>query len=354
MKALIPSLFAGLLLSGGHTLATKYSTERNLKFEISSSMSLEVTSMEMEVDGEPQEIPGGHAPKTEFEYTQVIVDHPLEVTAGKPTKVRRTFEKVGGTTSMTMGEESTDTEMVSPFQGLMIELAAGKDGAVEIEVVDGKKPENEGALDGQQLPVFLDGLLPAEEVEVDATWDLEKAAIASALRLDVRKAMYPRPERSGERGGEGGGRRPGGGGRGGGASSMLDDADWKGTAKLISVDKEIDGISCSIVELKLEAAGEREIPAMGGPRGGAFDMPSAFENKVTYEVTLEGTFAFANKEKRPVKLQLEGKIHSEATRESERGEHTMKSHSVQSGAIEFTVECSESPFIAQTIVTPGK
>lgn len=344
MKLLIPSIVAGLLMSGGSTLATKYSSDRTLKFEVNFSSELEVTSSEMERDGE--RVDGPAMPKTSVETTQIIVDHALEVEGGKPTKVRRTFEKVGGTQSMTRGDESKDTDMSSPFQGVTLELVAGKDGAVEVEVVDGKKPEHDGALEGHQLGVFLDSLLPTSAVEVDATWDLDKKAIAHALLLDMQKIMFPRPERGGGDG-EGGGRRRGGGGMRGGPSSMLDGADWKGTAKLISVDKEIDGVSCSVVELKLEAAGEREIPAMGGPRGGAFEVERAFDNKATYEVHLEGTFAFANKEKRPVKLALEGKIRSETNFESSNGDHSMKMHSVQGGAVEFTVDCTEEPFKAE-------
>lgn len=342
MKILMSSLFAGLLLSGGQTLATKYGTERTLKFEISSSQTLESTSMEMEVDGEPQENPRGMGGASmENETTEIHVDHVLEIADGKPTKMRRTFEKVGGTSSMTFGENSRDSKIESPFEGVTLELVAGKDGAVEATVVDGTEPEGDDALKGHQLGVFLDGLLPKDAVEVDGTWDLEKAAIQHALRLDVRKVLFPAPQRAAG-GGEGGDRpRRGGGGRGGGAGRILDQADWKGTAKLVSADKEVEGVSCSVMEIEITAQGDMEMPEMRGPRGGMFEPP--VENRATYSVTLKGTFAFANKEKRPVKLDLEGKLHVDSRNEMTREEHTMKMHSVQDGKIEYVVTCTEEP-----------
>jgi len=350
MKLLILTALAGAALTGGHALSTKYTTDRAIKYEISSSTMMETTSMEAERDGEPQDMPA-HGMKMENSNTEVHIDRVMEAADGKPTKVHRKFEKVAGTSSMTMGEDERSNDIESPFTGVTLELALNKDGEVEANAIDGKAPENDKALEGHRLDSFLDGLLPSGEVEVDATWELEKPAIVRALRLDMRKAMFPPPERGeggGPGGGGGGGGRRGGGMRGGGASGMLDDAAWKGTAKLISADKEVDGVHCAIVELKLEASGEREMPARGPRRGqmfGAAAMP--FENKMTYEARVEGTFAFALKEHRPVKLELKGTLHTDSRIEMSGEEHSMKMHSVQDGKIEYTVEVSEEAVTAE-------
>jgi hypothetical protein len=339
MKVVIASLVAGLAFAGGEKLATKYSTDRDLKYEISSSMSMEVTSVEGERDGEPID-PRGQGAKSEVETAEVHIDHVVETTDGKPTKVKRTFEKVAGTTSMSMGENSNDSALESPFNGITLEITQGKDG-LEVEVVDGKTPEAEGALKGHRLQSFLDGLLPTDAVEVDATWDLEKDAIGHALRADMRKILFPRPDRGGGgQGGQGGGGGRRGGGMRGGASGLLDEADWKGTAKLISADKEIDGVACSVIQLKIEASGERDLPTRG-PRGGMFGLEFAAENKMSHEVHLEGTFAFSNKERRPVKLALEGTIHTEMHMESSNDEHSMRMTSKSDGKIEVAVSCTE-------------
>lgn len=340
MNALVPSLFAGLLLSGGHTLATKYSTDRTLRFELESSLTMSTTSMEVERDGEPVES-GGRGSKMESVYEEVHVDRPMAVGDGKPTKLRRTFEKVGGTSSMTFGDNVRDSELESSFEGVTLELVV-KDGAVETDVVEGSKPDGEGALEGHRIETFLDGLLPSDAVEVDGAWDLEKDAILRALRLDVRKALYARPAPP-EGGGEsGGGGRRSGRGMGGGSNGMLENAEWKGTAKLVSADKEIDGVSCSVVELKLEAAGSRELPQRtGGRRGGVFGLETALENTLTYDLRLEGKLVFSNKDKRPVSLKLEGTAHSDTRTEFSGGERSMKTHAVQDGKIEYKVEVSE-------------
>lgn len=332
MKVVIASLVAGLAFAGGEKLATKYSSDRDLKYEIATSQNI-TSSTEGERDGEPFTAPGM---TSEVEKTEVHVDHVVEATDGKPTKVRRTFEKVAGTTSMQMGENSQDSTLESPFNGITLEIVQGKDG-VEVEVVDGTSPEGEGALAGHRIESFLDGLLPTEAIEVDASWDLDKTVISRALRHDVSKALYPRPTGGGQ-GGEGGGRRRGGGGRGN--SGLLDDADWKGTAKLVSADKEIDGVACSVIELKLTASGERELPARQ-PRGGAFGFEPMLENKITYDIALEGTFAFANKERRPVQLALEGTARSTANMEMSNDERSMKSTTKTEGKIEIAITVTE-------------
>lgn len=331
MKVLIASLAAGLAFAGGEKLATKYASDRDLKYEIATSQNI-TSSTEGERDGEPFSAP---AMTSEVEKTEVHVDHVVEATDGKPTKVRRTFEKVAGTVSMSMGENSQDSAMESPFNGITLEIVQGKDG-LEVEVVEGGTPEGEGALTGHSIESFLDGLLPTEAVEVDASWDLDKTAISRALRHDVSKVLYPRPTGGGQ-GGEGGGRRRGGGGR---SSGLLDDAEWKGTAKLVSADKEIEGIACSVIELKLTASGERDLPARQ-PRGGAFGVEPVLENKVSYDIALEGTFAFANKERRPVQLALEGTARSTTTMEFSNDERSSKSTTKTEGKIEIAVTVTE-------------
>jgi hypothetical protein len=340
MKILALSVSAGLLLGGGNTIATKYTTDRALRIEMESSMKMTTTSREVEVDGEPQEMPAGGM-SSETTYEEIDVDHPLAVADGKPTKLRRTFEKIGGTTSTTRGDQSNDRDLESSFKGVTLELVE-KDGEVEAEVVDGKKLDGEKPLEGHRLETYIDGLLPKKAVEVDDTYDLDKEDIRRALRLDLRKTLYARPSSDSEGGDSGGGRRRGGRGMGGGmGGGMADDADWKGTAKLVSADKEIDGVSCSVIEIKVEARGEREMTQPQGRRGQAFGMESTAANTMSYDETLEGKLVFSNKDKRPVSLKLQGTLHIESRMEFTRNESTTKSHSVQDGKIDYKVDVSD-------------
>jgi len=338
MNAIVPSFVAGLLLSGGPTLATKYSTDRALRFGLEATIEMSMTSMSVETDEGPVEA-ASRGSSSEITYEEVHVDRVMTAEEGKPTKVRRSFEKVGGSSSVTFNDNLRETELESSFEGVTLELVV-EDGEVECEVVEGSTPDGDDPLAGHRLETFLDGLLPADAVEVDGTWDIEKDAILRALRLDVRRALYARPAPAAE-GERGGGRRGQRGGMGGGSSGALEAADWKGTGKLLSADKEIDGVSCSVIEIKLEASGTRELSQRAGRRGGALGAASALENSESYDVRLEGKLVFSNEDQRPVSLTLDGPLHVDTRREYSTSEGSRKTHAVQDGRIEYKIEVSE-------------
>lgn len=350
MKILTASVLL-LVLPGGVSLSTQYKADRALRMEIESSLKMETTTMEMERDGQPIEgMPGGMS--TETRHKEVHVDKVVDAKDGKPTKVHRSFEKVGGKSSRSMGDNSNETDLESPFDGVTLEIKRGADDKIEISAVEGKAPDAK-ALEGHVPENFLDGLLPEGEQKADATWDLESAAIQRALRLDVRKSLYPPPEREEGGGGPDGGGRRRGGRMGGGGSDVLGIAEWKGKAKLLSTDKDVDGKTCAVIELKLTASGDLPMPEMGGGRRGDREFEPTFGAllgslpgsiagaKNTYDISLEGKLVFATKEKRPVSLELEGTAKIETQRESKRDDHTMKFHSVLDGTVSYKVAVSE-------------
>lgn len=339
MKILTASLLLAVV-PGGVSLSTQYKTDRALRMEIEGSLKMETTTMEIVRDGEPVE--GMGAMSSETRRKEVHVDKVLEVKDGKPTKVERSFEKVGGKSSRTMGENSNDSEIESPLDGVTLEIKRGSGDKVEV-TAQGKSPDAK-ALEGHVLENFLDGLLPEGDVKADATWDLEPDAIKRALRSDVSKALYPPPERPENGGGEGrgGGRRRGG--RMGGGPDLMQMAEWKGKAKLVSTDKDVDGKVCAVIELKLEAKGDLPEPEFGGGRRERSFEPAieAFAAaKNGYEVSLEGKLVFAIKDRRPVSLDLEGTAKTEMERETKRDDHTMKIHSVVEGTVTYKVAVSE-------------
>ena len=69
---------------------------------------------------------------------------------------------------MSFGEEERSSEVETPLAGLTV-LLSGEEGDVTAEVVDGKKPEDEKAFEKQKLALFVDGVLPAKDVEDGAT-----------------------------------------------------------------------------------------------------------------------------------------------------------------------------------------
>jgi hypothetical protein len=93
MKTLIASALL-TALPGGVALSTQYQTERALRVEVATELKIETTTMEIERDGERVDGPGGGSSHTLRKETHL--DQVLAVEDGMPTKVRRTFESIGG------------------------------------------------------------------------------------------------------------------------------------------------------------------------------------------------------------------------------------------------------------------
>lgn len=343
MKFIVSLLAPALFVAGGLTLAPQYKAEQSTRVEISTSISMETTEMKMERNGEPVERPGGGGGGgSSFESTEVHVDHVVEAEKGKPTKVKRTFEKLGGKRSMSFGEETRDSDIESPIEGVTVELTLDGD-KVAAEVVEGSKPDDDKAFEHQRLERFLDAALPESEVEVGASWELSKEQVNALLRADAHRGLFPAPPRE-EGSGEGGGRRRGAGGRMGGGSDvgLLARAEWKGKAKLKSASEDVDGVKCAIIELSLEASGEMETPQRGERRPRMLEPESAPFAGTSYSISLDGTLAYALESKRVESLELEGKASTTTDTEGEgRDGGTFSMHSRREGKVKLTVKVSD-------------
>jgi hypothetical protein len=338
--------FVLLALAGGASLATDYSKDRALKVDYQYEESLEQTEFSMERDGQPVERPGGGgAFKSETSWSIVALDEVVAHEGKLPTKVKRSFEKVGGERTMSMGENENTTPLESPFEGATLQIS-GEGDDVKVEFLEGKKPDHEGALAGHRMELALDGLLPDKEVDKDSHWDLDSAQIKRALGLDLRKSLYPpppAPENAGGAGGGGGGRR-GGMGRGGRGGGIPADAEWTGKAKVVSLDEDVDGLKCAKIEIELATHGELpEQPAGGGGRGRMLEPEAAPLFANSYSAEAKGELYVALEGKRPVKLDLEGKLEivRDSERQSEQG--SFKSHMKMAGKIKARIAVSEQP-----------
>lgn len=339
MRTLLLMSSLAIGLAPVQELSTEYEAGVGRKVTIESSVRMETTASERERDGEKSSM--GVGATSDTERTEVHVDHVVEAEGGKPSKVRRHFVELGGKSAFEMGEMSRETELESPWRGVTLELTAESDGEVAAEVVAGTEPDGEGALDGHELTLFLDGFLPKSAVEEGKEWEITSEAILHGLRLDVQRKLYPppAPAEGGAGGGPGGGRR-GGGGMGGGAD-FLTQSEWKGTGKFTGTEEK-NGVDCAVIELQFETSGEREIEARGpGGRGGALMPP--FENKRTWTASLEGKMWFDVKAQRPLLLELEGSAKVETRTEREREGSVTRSYSQQDGKIEFMVEVEDAP-----------
>ena len=136
MKILTASLLLAAVPAGS-ALSTDYKPERALRFEIETELKLETTTMEIERDGERTDAPSGGS--SHVRRKEVHVDHVIEVKDGQPTKVRRAFESVGGKSEVEFGEQTRESDIESPLEGVTLEIVRGE-GKVESSAVEGGSP----------------------------------------------------------------------------------------------------------------------------------------------------------------------------------------------------------------------
>lgn len=334
------------VFAGGAALVTDYKKDKSFHVEHDARYTVDLIEVEMEVDGERQEPPEIPRQKSETRWHVVQSDEVRAVDDGHPTHVRRQYETAAGHGVTTGSPEERVDEVESPFEGLTLDLTQDGD-EVRVEVVEGKKPEHDGALDGHRLDLCLDALLPKEPVAKDASWDLDNESIRRALGLELHTALFPKKAdaESPDEGGGGRGRR----GRFGmfsrrGDRDLLALTEWTGTATLASLEEDLEGVKCAKIKLELRAEGSLPEPEPGEGRRGRMPMgpvePSAVLES-TYSIELEGTLYFAVEERRPVRLELDGKVELDITRESSRAEHTVRFHTRSEGEVVVRVEIGE-------------
>jgi hypothetical protein len=350
MRHLFLAGAVGLCLATGAStdLSTDYARVRTLRTTSELELDLETTLMEMTVDDQPVEDQGpGGGSSSSLVRKCVRVDEFLEAAEGAPSRVKRTFEVLHDNSSFSFGEDERTDERDYPLQGVTLELVHDAEGT-RIELVDGPKPDDAALLEGHELALGLDGLLPEGSVELEASWELEHEALQRALSTAIDAKLFaegPPPERT--RGGEG---ERGGGGRGpgrgrGGAGRNLGLLQWEGKAKLVALEEEHAGLPCARIELELEGKGDLpEMGGRGGQRGGFFLEPggagsapaTAFGGTISAKLT--GSLFVSLAERRPVALVLDGELQTENRFEREREGQRFSSHSVQSGRLTLNVK----------------
>ncbi|MEM1449872.1 MAG: hypothetical protein AAF957_01595 [Planctomycetota bacterium] len=340
----LASIAIGVSPLAGETLSTAYSTDRSFAVSVSQTTSSE-TSREIYIDGEPREGRGGMgggARSATFAYS--YTDTPLKVKDGAPSKVERTFDEIGGSMSMERRGEPFEQSVESALEGITVVFTESGDG-VEYEVTDGDAPDDEARLEGHRLALPLDALLPDDEVETGATWDIDGESLGAALGLGLERKLVDRPERpdggQGREGrGGGGGRRQRGGMRGGGGGlSALASGEWSATATLTDQVEEAGGVECVVI--KIEAEVEGSMDRSGGRDRDDFSATPASASapqETSFSGEFEGSLLWCVAEKRPIRFSLEGTFQSsmEMERETQRG--LMQMASETETKLEYTVE----------------
>ena len=349
MIRLFFSALIGLPLIGGQLLTTDYTRDQALRIEVESSFSMETVDFSMEVDGEPQESRWGGGMNSTESRRIVMIDTVLEHDDGTPTRIRREFEELSADSIRQMGDREFESERECPLNEVVLELSLDG-GDVTAEVIEGSEPDNEAVLEGHQLTLALDALLPEEEVEAGDSWKMEGDAMLRAVGFDVEAALFPPPTRDAEGGdGEGGRGGRGRGMRGGGADAarFFQNGDWTVEATLEADTEDWQGVTCHVIKLEVEGEGElpeRERGDRGGRGGGGggggaamlASAPIAPEN--SYEVELEGVLYFSVEGGCPVHFEVEGSVATESVTERSRGESSMVMTSSKEGQFKYSVD----------------
>ena len=302
-------------------MGTKYTEKR--VFDVSYSTETVTENLKTEVirDGEPMDRGGrgGGRGRTQS-YELVYTDTVMAAADGAPSQVKREFDTVGGETIIDGRDEPIERSLESAFEGVTLMLTDGEDG-VEIEVTDGVAPDAE-RLDGHSLRLPLDSLMPEEDVEAGGEWEIDGAALMSAMGLGIQRKLVDRPEREG-RGGREGGRGGGGGGRGGrqrggndgGGGNPLANGNWDVTGTLTDETRDVDGLECAVIKIAAEVEGEPE----GGPEREGMTRESSYSGE------FEGELLFCVAEGHPVSFELTGsyELSSDSSFDSDRGSMEM-------------------------------
>ncbi|MFT7677706.1 MAG: hypothetical protein ACI8QC_001689 [Planctomycetota bacterium] len=345
MKLILPLALVPLALIARDDLSTKYEQDRWVVVESSITMETEVTDFEMLIDGEPPEGNrggGGGDSSTSLTRSIVTADRVMEAGEDGPTRVLREFRSVGGSQTMSSGDQERESQANSPLGGVTLELAL-EDGEVSASVSDGDSQED-AQLQGHSMTLALDALLPDGDMDEGDSWDLDKEALGKALGLELQQVLFTRPERAegggGERGG-GRGRRGGGGGNTSGLAE-LGQIDWEGEAKFGgSVDH--DGTACYEISIKFEGSGElpeREFGGLGRDRAVTPNTELLAWVGTDLEIELEGRLLVSIEGHLPVLLELEGELTREMERTMDRGERTMEMSRTTEGTLKIQIEVS--------------
>lgn len=344
MKLIITALALTCLAGDSVVLQSKYTAGDAIRIETDSTFRVETVDMTITVDGEEREGLGGGAAASESRRI-VQVDRVIAVDGGAPNKLRRSFEEISGSATMSFGDQEQEVELESPLSETVIELTLDDD-EVHAEVVEGGSVDD-ALLEGHRLELALSALLPAGELAEGDEFEIESEALIRALEADLSEVYFPPPTReaNGEGGERGRGRSRGMRGRSSGLGQLLKAGDWSIQGKLEALEGEFEGEACVVVAFEITGDGEIPEPERGegggrGDRGGrALTMPAKpFETN--FDLKAEGKLYYSIEIGRPIALELEGEFTIESEHVRSRGDSEMIMSSSQEGTFTHRVVIS--------------
>jgi len=155
-------------------------------FELESELALE--SMNLEVDGQqidPSMMGGDITGSVKITRSLTLLDEYVAIADGRPTKLRRNYEALEGLVSMegSAGGESgsEQTEMESDLVGATVMWTWNPATSAYDRSFEGSAKPDAERLENLREDTDLRALLPAGEVEVGASWEVDAKVLGDLL-----------------------------------------------------------------------------------------------------------------------------------------------------------------------------
>ncbi len=195
----LPCLATPLTPADSITFSPKAGTVLQRIWTISNQASLD--DLQVSVGGSPQPMPGEMEMSQTMESEIHVTDTFVEMRAGAPKVLKRTFDKLSGagTVSMTMpqvGDHSTDMSAESKLQGKTVKFTWDEeDGAYDAAFADGEGDRDllEKLVEDMDLREFL----PRGEVSTGSTWNPSPNALRGLIAPGGGLALVPKAEGGG-------------------------------------------------------------------------------------------------------------------------------------------------------------
>jgi hypothetical protein len=184
---LVPSVLLVLVPPAPQRISFGVAVETTLVRTLANEYAIELDSMSLTMNDEdvPADVFGEFEIHIERKESFVVTDVFEAVGEGRPQRLRRSFDELGGTEQARFtseeGEENDDTEYESTLEGQSVVFTWNDEsGAFDAAFAEGVEGDGE-LLARLEEDMDLRCLLPAEEVSEGDTWTVEATAFVSVL-----------------------------------------------------------------------------------------------------------------------------------------------------------------------------
>ena len=284
---LVPALVAPALVAfatPAAELAFRPDAGATVTLTIEQTSEVTLDDMSIAVNGQEMDpaMMGGMEMTMSSTQTVTITDEFGAVEDGRPTKVKRTFDSLGGSTSMSMsndmiGDTETDAESASELEGSTVKFEWNAENGEYDVSFDGDEGDEE-LLEGLEADLTLRAFLPDSEVSEGDSWEVDPEAMRSVLAPGG--SLKLEPEETEEAGMMGAGPTPS-------PDQFLQDMEGSINATFKGMRDE-DGVQVAVIAVEFNVASAADLTDMLADAMSENDMGmeidiEAFDMEFSYE-----------------------------------------------------------------------